>query len=84
MTRLVNTNKNGTNATRRLHTDPDCQFVTPESKPVAEAPVNPDDLTECQWCSGEVDRVQDQDATCPFCDEQVGKLPTHLPCEASQ
>ena len=83
MTEWVNTNKHYANENAVLHTEETCMFVSASSTPAEDAPVDPDALDVCQWCSGEIDRVQDQDMTCPFCEDTVGALPDHLPCEAS-
>lgn len=81
MTRLVNTGSNGRNADAKIHVDPDCMHVTADSMPVEDAPVNGDELDTCDWCTDTPDREQNQHRTCPFCGDEVPKLPSHLPCE---
>lgn len=79
----VNTTQYQSNERRVLHTDESCHYVTPESKPAADAPVDADELDVCGYCAGEVERIQKQQRDCPFCGERVDRLPTHLPCKAS-
>lgn len=83
MTEWVNPNKHASNAEIVKHTDKTCQYVTPESVPAEEAPVNAEELRVCDYCADRIHGRQNEPDPCPFCGDDVKTLPDHLPCEAS-
>lgn len=84
MTRWITGKHYQGNTHNVYHTDPDCQYKTPNSKTLAESNVDTEDLRECKFCAGTAKDREMNSVTCPYCGETVSLLPDHLPCEASQ
>ena len=63
------------------HTNENCPYVTPRYVTPDETTAPIDNYEECAWCADTIDHAGSREAPCPFCGEEINKLPDHLPCE---
>lgn len=84
MTRWTNITKFRPTTRNVYHTNKECYYVTEDSTREEDANIDFAELEECSWCAENYERDREQTQVCPYCNEEVGKIPTHLPCEAAE
>lgn len=81
MTKYVSAKSYRCGGQSAYHSDPDCRHVGPNHRPVPDDHTLVDRLEECDYCRDNPPKAPTRPRECPFCQETVGLLPSHLPCE---